>query len=359
MSSHKSIGPAVCLALAAVGLVTLANLPAAAQQPAPPGPYAKPVERITLAKNAFGRNQPIVGTYYFYWYDADSKGHFINEDGSDALTDHPLDAAGYSYRSPEWHQRELIDVVAAGLDFILPVYWGYPGDYEGWSFVGLPPLVEACRRLERSGQRPPRIGLFYDTSTLQHNRRQFHADLTTSEGREWLYLSVRDFYSLIPPDLWATIEGRPLVWLYSAAFAKRQDPSALDMLRASFQKDFGCEPFVVKEVSWRGQADAQYAWGAALKPNFHDVLAVGPGYDHRAVPGRSPLVRDREGGDFYRRSWEWGLSKDAAQRPKIAVVETWNEFHEGTDIAPSKEFGRAYLDLTRQYADRWRASSAR
>jgi hypothetical protein len=84
---------------------------------------------------------------------------------------------------------------------------------------------------------------------------------------------------------------------------------------------------------------------------------VGPGYDHRAVPGRTPLVRAREGGDFYRRSWEWGLRQDPAARPSIAIVETWNEFHEGTEIAPTKEHGRAYLELTRQFSDRWRAAS--
>lgn len=332
---------------------------ATAQRPGPPGPFAKPVDKSVLAKTAFGPRQPIVGTYYFYWYDVKTGEHFVDGDGTDALTDHPADSTDYSFRLPAWHEREMADMLEAGLDFLLPVYWGYPGDYESWSFVGLRALVDACRRMEQAGRRPPRIGMFYDTSTLQHNGRGFHADLATPEGREWLYLSVRDFYSLIPPDLWATIEGRPLVWLYSAAFAKRQDPQALDVLRTEFERDFGCQPFVVKEVSWQGQADASYAWGAALKPNQHGVLAVGPGYDHSAVPGRTPLVRDREGGAFYRRSWEWGLSQDSASRPTIAIVETWNELHEGTEIAPTKEYGRTYLELTRQYADRWHGSAAR
>lgn len=32
------------------------------------------------------------------------------------------------------------------------------------------------------------------------------------------------------------------------------------------------------------------------------------------------------------------------------MLETWNEGHEGTDIAESKEYGRRYLELTRKYA---------
>jgi hypothetical protein len=129
----------------------------------------------------------------------------------------------------------------------------------------------------------------------------------------------------------------------------------LDYVRREFQRDFGVEPFIVKEVSWQGRADAAFAWGAAVRPNVHDVAGVGPGYDHSAVPGREPLVRDREGGAFYRQSWERLLSHNPTTRPSIAIVETWNEWHEGTDIAPSKQYGRQYVELTRQYADWWRA----
>ncbi len=336
-----------------IGLRSDEHRPLAPKRPRPPGPYAKPVQRSELRATAFGADEPIVGTYYFYWYDIDTKEHFVDHDGTDALTRHPTTSEGYSYRKASWHRRELDDVAAAGLDFVLPVYWGWPGGYRGWSFVGLPPLVEAARAMERDGKKAPRIGCFYDTSTLRHNGKRFHADLTTVDGKEWLYTTARDFFAMIPPDLWATIDGRPLLWLYSAAFAKAQDPKALEWVRREFERDFGVEPFIVKEVSWQGRADATYAWGAALKPTVYGIAAVGPGYDHAAVPGRSPLVREREGGAFYRRSWEWILARPLTMRPRIAVVETWNEWHEGTDIAPSTESGRQYVDLTREYADLW------
>lgn len=321
----------------------------------PPGTQLTKIDAARLASTSFAKDQPIVGTYFFYWYDVATKEHFIDHDGTDALTDHPADPNGYSYRSPQWHRRELLAMREAGLDFALPVYWGYPGDYESWSFVGLKALVEACRQLQRQGEKFPRIGLFYDTSTLQFNGAGVHADLATDAGKQWLYVSVRDFYLHLPAEFWATVEGRPLVWLYSAHFARRQDAAALDYVRGEFERDFGVAPYIVKEVSWQGRGDATYAWGAAIKPNLYDVAAVGPGYDHSAVPGRTPLVRDREHGEFYRRSWEWMLSRDPARRPAIAIVETWNEWHEGTDIAESKEYGRRYVELTRHYADMWRA----
>src|SRR5262249_12836466 len=35
---------------------------------------------------------------------------------------------------------------------------------------------------------------------------------------------------------------------------------------------------------------------------------------------------------------------------KIVVAETWDEFHEGTDIADSRQYGQTYIDVNRQYA---------
>jgi len=61
-------------------------------------------------------------------------------------------------------------------------------------------------------------------------------------------------------------------------------------------------------------------------------------------------VRDREDGAFYSRSWETLLSLNPTRRPKLTMVETWNEFHEGTDVANSLESGRKYIELTAKYA---------
>ncbi len=180
------LAPSIGLALAVAPVLLSAD------RPSPPGPHVKRADPTALAKTSFRKDQPVAGTYYFYWYDVDTKEHFVDGDGTDALTDHPTKAEGYSYRSADWHRRELLDVLDAGIDFILPVYWGYPDGYGEWSFAGIPPLVEAARRLESEGKKPPRIGLFYDTSTLQYNGRGFHADLATPEGKEWLYVSARD-----------------------------------------------------------------------------------------------------------------------------------------------------------------------
>jgi hypothetical protein len=106
---------------------------------------------------------------------------------------------------------------------------------------------------------------------------------------------------------------------------------------------------------WPGEADDEYMWGGALQPQWRSVAAFGPGYDHSAVPGRQALVRDREGGAFSERAWEQLLSQEPGERPWLVHLETWNEFHEGTEICETKEYGRRYLDLTRRFADMFHA----
>lgn len=326
----------------------------------PIGPYLNPGTNELAQARRFGANAPVVVTSYFYWYDIFSKAHIINADGTDALTDHPPTLTGFSYKSTAWHRKQLQDMIAAGIDVLMPVYWGEPSQRipgkpvseQPWSFSGLPPLVQAREESLAAGEKPPAIGLFYDTSTLQYNAAGKRVDLTTDEGRRWFYESIRDFFSLIPARHWATIEGRPIIFLYSAAFAAAHDQTCIDYVRQEFARDFsGCQPYIVREISWNVRADNTYAWGGAISLKNPGVAALGPGYDHSAVPGRTPLIIPREGGAFFERNWTRFLRAPS----KIVHVETWNEYHEGTDIAESKEYGRQYIELNRKYADMFKA----
>jgi hypothetical protein len=345
------------LFLAAQGLAApAADLPGDYQLPPPPGKFLKSPAATGKRAADVPAGTPLLATSYFYWYDAPSKMHVIDADGTDALTDHPPTLEGFSYKNAAWHEKQLRDMIAAGIDVLLPVYWGAPDGSESWSDEGLPPLVAAREKLLREGLRPPAIGMFYDTSTLRHNRSGYHVDCTAPAGRRWFYGSIRNCFSAIPPRHRATIDGRPIVFLYTRSFAKDADDKLFPAVRKMFRRDFGSDLYLVKMIDWPGKADSRYCWGAALKPQFFATAGIGPGYDHSAVvPPRQPLVRSRENGDFYRSAWEQLLKMPPAKRPWLVHLETWNEFHEGTDLAESKEYGRQYIELTRRYADRFHA----
>ena len=317
------------------------------------GPYINLKPDDFAEAKSFRSNDRIVGTYYFYWYDAPTRTHILNGDGSDALTTHPPMLEGLSWKSAAWHRQQLEDMVAAGIDVVLPVFWGAPSEQNPgaglhWSYEGLGPLVQAREELLREGKNPPRIGLFYDTSTLQHNAWGEHQDLTTARGRGWFYATVRDFFSMIPPKHWAMIDEKPIILLYSAAFAKKHDQGVVEHLRREFPKEFGGrEAWLAREISWQVRSQSVVAWGGALGLKTPGgVASLGPGYDHSAVPGRTPLIVERRDGKFYEEQWLKLLRRPV----NFVMVETWNEWHEGTDVAESNESGRQYIELTRKYS---------
>lgn len=82
------------------------------------------------------------------------------------------------------------------------------------------------------------------------------------------------------------------------------------------------------------------------------VLPVYPGVDSTPVRefyGDYGTVVDRENGEFYKRTWENALGLN----PDWVVVTSFNEWYEGTVIEPSTEFGDLYLQLTKEYKDKF------
>lgn len=318
-----------------------------------PGDFVGLSAGATASFPSWTTDDRIVLSPYFYWYDIWSMSHLLNPDDSDALTTHPISFTGFSYKSIQWHKTQLLDMEAAGIDVVLPVYWGDPSQLDKvgvshWSYAGIPPLVAAREALLEAGHSPPHIGMFYDTTTLERNAWHEHVDLTTLRGQAWYYESIRDYFSLIPPHHWALIDHKPVVFTWSAGWAKQYDQAHVDVAKRRFSEDFGGKPFyLVKEVSWNIEADDVYAWGGAFALRPLSVASLGPGYDHSNVPDREPFVIDREDGALFMRSWE-RLLRTGINR---VMIETWNEYHEGTDISHSREYGRTYIELNRHYAD--------
>jgi hypothetical protein len=146
------------------------------------------------------------------------------------------------------------------------------------------------------------------------------------------------------------------VFLFNSGYASNVDDTLFPAVREMFRKDFGCDLYIVKSAEWwPGDADSIYQWGAAVNFVILETAAIGPGYDHSAVPGRVPLVRTRDNGNFYTLGWERLLKMDPKTRPFLVHLETWNEFHEGTDIGESKEYGTLYLELTKKFAAKFHA----
>jgi len=304
-------------------------------------------------------NQRLLMTYYFYWYDAQTGAH-LNPPA--VLNNHfPPTPPLPSWRSPEWHRKQLQDMSAAGIDVVLPVYWGFDRPQDQWSTLGLPILAQAWRQAKVQGLNPPLIGMFLDTSIV--NKR----DLTTPDGNAWFYANFKDFFSRIPRDEWANVGGRPIASLFTSDFTNRVDQGTFDYVYSHFQADFGVRPYIIREVSWDYpilgwtgnqrirdyqhpiQTENSYQWAAAIHGyiNSGGVAEVGPGFNERGIPGRSGDFRDRAGGSFYRTNLQAAINSGK----RIIAIETWDEMHEASGICESLEYGRQYIDITRTLAD--------
>ncbi len=311
--------------------------------------------------SAQGRNASIAA-HYFYWYRWPDR-HFAQEGapGREGHTRHFKAPETVSYESADWHRANFAAMASAGIQVALPVYWGAPGAYDlphlAFARAGLAPMVAALDAL--GDDQGVKLGLFYDTSTLQNAVRNVepradNADLTTDAGRALFCGTVVGYFERIPERHWARHRGGVLVVLYTAAYAARWDAGLADVLRAAFAKRFpGERVCLVADSSWGsiGQ-DLTTEWGAALAgPKlFPGVAQIGPGYDDSPVPDRRLPYRDREDGGFYAWSWQHVLR----HRPSLVLLETWNEMHEGTELCETIEAGTQYLELTRQWIGKLR-----
>jgi hypothetical protein len=80
------------------------------------------------------------------------------------------------------------------------------------------------------------------------------------------------------------------------------------------------------------------------------IATVSPGYDdsHLKDPNRenNPYrTVGRNDGATYQQMIDFTLSLN--DRPNLVLVTSYNEFHENTQIEPSKHYGTRYLDMTR------------
>ena len=75
-----------------------------------------------------------------------------------------------------------------------------------------------------------------------------------------------------------------------------------------------------------------------------------PGYDDSNIGRARAIVAERKNGQLYRELWDLAMQA----RPDWILITSFNEWHEGSEIEPSKEHGRFYVELTREYSKKFK-----
>ncbi len=329
-----------------VALVIVSGLaPLAAQEEKPTAPTSGPVKIV-----------PSVGALYEpIWRHPDLG--FRNPDGSVATVQTLLDAESADFASADWQRSQIEWMMEAGLDFFAPS-WRYLADRPDEeaslrSNQALEAILKAMVQIAADGGRPPRMALHIDGEILRRSRRdpalEGSLDLREPEALRALEESIFHFFRRVPKSLRWELDGYPLI-IMGPALGAAHDRDLFERIADDFVAEFRTRPFIVADPSWKSRSGARWQPGAALHgpQGTSEVQVVGPGYDDTRIPGRGTPVRKREDGRFY----EWSWRKILLANPTIVLVETWNRFDEGSGIAPCKEYGEFYVELTRRYVAR-------
>ncbi|UCC67449.1 MAG: hypothetical protein JSV79_09980 [Armatimonadota bacterium] len=298
--------------------------------------------------------------YDWRWNPGPNQGTpFWAPDGAPATADQPMEGAGPWYTSErvDWHSTQLEAIQRAGIDVILPVYRGDEDSRRSWARPGLDYLTEALKRRRAQGKSYPLVGMLLDTTSLHG------ANLKSDEGKRRLYAMIRDFFLHVSPEFWAELPSPaddraavvPLL-LGEPDGLSDWDGGFLDYCRRRFAEDFGGA-----RLAWLGSP----AWGSRGADDFYahvrlaaatsfaqeapgaaSAAALSPG--HCPPPGASGEIRPRREGRAYRGAWQRAL----AAKPDLLVIDSWNDFASGTEIAPSRQYGVAYVDATKYFKAR-------
>ena len=349
--------------LAALAFATLAAPLAAADEQDPAGLADLVRRRADLDYRQTPRR---VMTFYYPWYGLpDGPGgngrvlHWgrIDPQAKDiqASTNYPALGA-YDSQDPKVIARHCQWAREAGIDTLILSWWGH-GHYTDRA-VGL--ILDTCKTHGLTAT------LYYETcpnpKTPEATARDLaraverygkHPAYLKAAGKPVVFVYVRAVQQL-------GLEG----WLRTAVLLNEQVEPGAALVGDGFSHAAAYVFDGLHTYNTAGQirqkptaevrqwAEAAYPhWvGLADKARRISTLTVIPGYDDTKI--REPgLAVPRHGGRSYGVQWEEAIRAD----PHWVLITSFNEWHEGSEIEPSREHGRAYLDATAALAKRFKA----
>ncbi len=298
--------------------------------------------------------------YDWQWHSSRGGAPLWTPDGAPATADQPREGAGpwYSSERVAWHRAQLQEIQRAGIDIILPRYCGHEASRESWARAGLDYLTEALKTRRAKGQSYPLVGMLLATACLDG------IDLTSDPGRGRLYGMIREFFLHVSPEFWAELPASSPGRAAGGVPVLLGEPNALGDWDGTFlqycEQRFA-EDFDGARLTWLGSS----AWTTRGAAGFYahvrlpettgftqepsagaSAVALSPGYV--PSPGTEGEIRPRREGRAYRGHWQRVL----AAKPELVVIDSWNNFATATEIAPSRQYGVAYVDATKYFKAR-------
>ena len=302
--------------------------------PITPAPL-DPSELTAAALDAKGLRERRLFTRFLLSYQADfNKLAFpvqglLAQNGSFLPVDQPANGFGpwYSADRTGWARTELSQMRRAGIEVALTPFGAPQVPTAPLEEKALTVVVAGLREMQAERQTPLPLGLWLETTTFATK-----PDLATPAGQDALYAALTRWFARVPTELRATIRVGgitvyPVFLSEASGLTNADSPGWTQALRQRFAAEFG--------ALTGGISLAFVGTGFAGALPFQ---SISPG-------GQEPLVA-RKGGETYFAAWQ-SVRKSA--EPWV-VIDSWNDFTRGTEIAPSRQYGEQYVELTRRFS---------
>jgi len=302
------------------------------------------------------RNAGKYGAMFSWWYEA------LPSQTIDPPTI-PWDA-----RDQRWWNAIVRQAVDARLGWLAAACWGQGTTADP---ILLEPLLRA---IDWNGGRL-KVALFDDTTSevlrknlMRHGEWALSPrfDLADLEGdgegglayfydQQW-----KRYFATVPDRYRLKVNGRPVVFMWHGGLEWYSNQHAfhklVDALREATRRDFGVDPFIITEESWRrldpsARPDALLDWFVPDSTNWTltsfggvNVGHVVAGYHCTACDTPQPIV-ERHGGAMFRA----GLDA-VAPRSDLVLIEGLVNVDENNQLVETMTWGRLYLNIIRYYA---------
>ncbi len=302
-------------------------------------------------------------TFYYPWYGTpDFGGKWVHwsqvqpDKREIASSTHWPQGGPYDSHDPQAVARHMALCKAAGITGVIASWWGQ----KSFSDRAMPVI------LEQAQQAGLEVTVYYERVPGPVGVESAKADL----------LYILNTYGAHPAFM--KVGGKPVVFIYGRAMGQMGLPAwatTLYLVNQEYQPG-GC--FIADRLSrsvarffdglhtyniagaLRGVSPeaAQAKMGPAFAAGVEaadsrqriSCVTIIPGYDDTKI--RKPGLKvERHDGELYRVLWEQALAAD----PHWVLITSFNEWHEGSEIEPSAEYGDQYIKLTAGYAKRFLA----
>jgi hypothetical protein len=309
---------------------------------------AETVARHVLAFFYGWWGNPAISHSWVHWQNVDPAAEHI-----DNSTDFP-EYGAYDSHDPALIERQVAVARAAGITGFIASWWGQHS-FEG---QGMPLLLAAAAKhglavsayYEKIDGNDPAIRAKSAIADLDYLLAHYGSD------KAWLRAGGKPVVFVYGRALSAL---KPAEWRDVIAQVRHDNPGGVVLIADSFAPDYVAEFDGASTYNITGQTQHKTptevaAWAHVAYPKMVasaqgkiSTVTIIPGYDDSHVGRPSPRpVTDRYGGETYRALWQEAI----VVHPDWILITSWNEWHEGSELEPSVQYGSAILDETAAFS---------